>query len=63
MEVIFAEFCVQSLNLVFVPFCEVLVGERTPKGIYVYFDGIASPSFLVSQIVHSFVEVTCGADV
>ena len=29
-EDMFAEFCMQSLNLVFVPFCEVLVGERTP---------------------------------
>jgi hypothetical protein len=29
-EDILAEFCLQSLNLVFVPFCEFLVGERTP---------------------------------
>ena len=30
---------------------------------FVPFDGIECPSCLVSQIVHSFVEVTCGADV
>ena len=30
---------------------------------YVPFDGVEGPSYLVSQIVHSFVEVTCGADV
>ena len=30
VEDIFAEFCMLSLNLVFVPFCEFFVGERTP---------------------------------
>ena len=31
--------------------------------MYVNFGGIEGPSCLVSLIVHSFVEVTCGADV
>jgi hypothetical protein len=30
---------------------------------YVPFDGVEGPSCLVSQIVHSFVEVACGADI
>ena len=28
-RIFFAEFCMLSLNLVFVPFCEFLVDERT----------------------------------
>ena len=63
----------------FVPFCEFLVGERTPDlttdssifltdpnwdvKLYVPFDGVVGPSCLVSQIVHSFSEVTFGADI
>jgi hypothetical protein len=77
----------QSLNFVFVPFCEFLVGERTPNlttingngfynwleyfstdpngyvKFYIPFDAIEDPSCLVSQIIYSFVKVTCGADV
>ena len=30
LDFVHGEFCIQSLNLVFVPFYEFLVGERNP---------------------------------